>query len=227
METNDKDYSEACIYIIKHKNLDINLPYIGKCINRKQRYADHTSKSYNINDPEFNKELYIFIRNNDGWKNFDFMILEECPCDEGNDKLNDLKLRKREQYWINFYDSINNGLNIDDAWVSVEEQKQKKINNIKKYRENMTIEQKNKKKENNRLSYANRSEEQIKKEQERGKKRNETIRNNPELLDKKRKQSRESAAKPWTCIICNITINRGSRCRHLKTQSHLDKVANS
>jgi hypothetical protein len=72
-----------------------------------------------------------------------------------------------------------------------------------------------------------RTEEQIKKDQEREERRNERIRNDKELLEKKRKQQRESAAKPWTCIICDITIRKSSKSKHLKSLPHLDKATNS
>lgn len=79
--------------------------YIGQTINKKQR-----KRHYNSGD--FKQQIKL-------WKNYNkyewnpadtYEIIEECLC--GPDKL---YLNKREQYWIKYYDSFNNGLNCNEG----------------------------------------------------------------------------------------------------------------
>ena len=223
----NRDYSQSVIYFIRHKT-NTTLPfYIGSAYDFEYRKGNHKSKCNNITDRDHNLQVYKFIRQNGGWDEWEMIIHEKYPLYLETNEENERALDMQEQYWIDYYDNINNGLNGARAYLSEEVKKEQDRISKQKRLENMTEEEKREKREYDRLCYAMRTEEQIKTDQEREKRRNERIRNDEELLQKKRKQSRESAAKPWTCIICNITINRGGRCRHLKTQSHLDKAANS
>lgn len=70
--------------------------YIGQSVNIERRWRDHKVRSKNENDI-----LYQEIREY-GIDFFDFSILEECLQNE---------LYEKEIYWINFYDSYNNGYN--------------------------------------------------------------------------------------------------------------------
>ena len=74
------DYKNSVIYRIYCKNPDIKDCYIGssKCI--YFRMNSHKSVCYNKTIPEYNEKKYEFIRNNGGWDNFDYEILEYYPC---------------------------------------------------------------------------------------------------------------------------------------------------
>ena len=221
----NRDYSQSVIYFIRHK-INNELPfYIGSAYDFEYRQGNHISKCYNITDRDHNLQVYKFIRQNGGWDEWQMIIHEKYPLHLETNEENQLALEIREQYWIDFYDNINNGLNTIRAHTNNEIKKEQQRICKKKRKENMT--EKEKKEYKEKQKEWNQTEKAKEGAQRREKERNEKIRNDTELLDKKRKQSRESAAKPWTCIICNITINRGGRCRHLKTQSHLDKAANS
>tara|TARA_B100001094_G_C18177384_1_gene798672 strand:+ start:561 stop:1232 length:672 start_codon:yes stop_codon:yes gene_type:complete len=122
---NNTDYSEACIYMLKHKSNNNLLKYVGSTVDRINRLRQHEGWCNNSNYPvAYNRNIYKYIRKNNGFNNWIMTIIEEYPCDENTDELNDLKLRKREQYWINFYDSKNNGLNEKNAYTSEEERKE-------------------------------------------------------------------------------------------------------
>ena len=126
---NNTDYSEACIYMLKHKSNNNLLKYVGSTVDRIDRLRQHEGFCNNSNYPDaYYRNIYKYIRENNGFNNWIMIIIEEYPCDENTDELNDLKLRKREQYWINFYDSINNGLNEKNAYRSEED--------LKKYQDN-------------------------------------------------------------------------------------------
>lgn len=80
--------------------------YIGQSINIKNRWAAHKSY-YKTNAPTknnkyYNCNLYTAMRKY-GIENFNFEILEECSKD---------LLDEREKYWINYYDTYENGYNM-------------------------------------------------------------------------------------------------------------------
>ena len=184
--------------------IDPKIQYVGSTFNElRHRWQSHKAdyKNYLKN---FHSKVAIYpYFTQYGIENFKIIKIKDYIVYAENKK-DHKHLFAYEQLWINKLKCIN------EMTVFNPLKKLLKLTNSKiKQKEN----------------YAIRTEEQIKKDQERQKKRNETIRSDPELLDKKRKQQRKSAAKPWTCNICNITINQSGRCRHLKTKSHLENLA--
>ena len=85
------------IGIYKITNLINNKSYIGQSVDINRRFRSH--KSY-----PFEKSNYPLYRafKKYGIDNFSFEILEECPIEELNEK---------EIYYINYYDTYNNGYN--------------------------------------------------------------------------------------------------------------------
>ena len=71
--------------------------YIGQSVNIQQRWIEHRSVAFNINNKNYNCHLYCSIRKY-GIENFILTILEECSQEELNNK---------EIYWIKYYDSTN------------------------------------------------------------------------------------------------------------------------
>jgi len=65
------------IYIIKCKDPKIEKCYIGSTTNLKSRIRQHRHSCNNIKDKEYNKNLYKFIRQNKGYYNFYFEILQD------------------------------------------------------------------------------------------------------------------------------------------------------
>lgn len=83
------------IYIIKNKIND--KVYIGQTINKiETRFINHKMAS-RIEDTKFYRAIRKY-----GEDNFYIELLEEVDINS---------LNEREQYWINFYDSYNNGYN--------------------------------------------------------------------------------------------------------------------
>lgn len=72
--------------------------YIGQSIKIEHRYKEHLN---NIKNFQENSKWYQALREQ-GIENFEFSILEECQPEE---------LNEREIYWIQYYDSYNNGYN--------------------------------------------------------------------------------------------------------------------
>lgn len=86
----------ATVYLIKQKNK--NSFYVGSSVNYKARYSLH---KYNTNTPrakDYNCPLYKYIRENGGFNNFVFSILEEI------ENITIKSLREKEQYYIKLYE---------------------------------------------------------------------------------------------------------------------------
>lgn len=82
------------------KNINNNKVYIGQSVNIENRWMHHKSELNN------NKHINDYLQNawnKYGQDSFCFIVIEECLEDELNDK---------EIYYINKYDSMNNGYNL-------------------------------------------------------------------------------------------------------------------
>jgi group I intron endonuclease len=88
------DYSNSVVYAIVCKNENIKDMYVGSSSNFEQRKRDHKSDCYNVNRHHYNRKVYKFIRDNGGFDNFKFEILEEVCCE------NKQELRSRERYFL-------------------------------------------------------------------------------------------------------------------------------
>jgi len=75
--------------------------YIGQTVNIKTRLSQYKNKYKN----SMGTYIYNSI-NKYGWENHTFEVIEECGKEE---------LNLKEIYWINFYNSINEGLNLKDG----------------------------------------------------------------------------------------------------------------
>ena len=101
--------------------------YIGSTHDEIQREQEHKSNWNNENYPGYNRKVYVFIRDNGGWDNWIYKVIQEFPCE------NELQLRIRER---DHYDLLNPALNSQRPYISEEERK--KYNKIYEanYREN-------------------------------------------------------------------------------------------
>lgn len=81
------------IYMFEHK--ETHKKYIGQSTNISKRKQDH------LYNPSPYSKIDDALR--DERDNFTFSIIEECPVE---------LLDEREKYWIEYYDSIQNGYNL-------------------------------------------------------------------------------------------------------------------
>lgn len=112
------------IGIYKIENLINHHVYIGQSINIKERWQEHYRNGIADESASckqwYNYPLYRAIRKY-GIENFSFTVLEETTPEELNIK---------ERYWINYYDSYNNGYNATtggDGYSQITEQKKEQI----------------------------------------------------------------------------------------------------
>lgn len=88
--------------IYKYTNKINNKSYIGQTINPQKRKNYHKSAAFNPNARDYDKKFYRAIRKYT-YEEFEYSILEECE---------DNIINEREKYYIQYYDSVENGYNI-------------------------------------------------------------------------------------------------------------------
>lgn len=137
------------IYQIYCKNPDITDCYIGSTKDYLRRKSDHKTNCRNKNRKQHNYKLYKFIRENGGFENWNFKILNQVKYHE--------ELRFfQEQAYINL---IKPSLNSCDAVFDVEKNKEKN----KEYHMNYRIEKKEKIKKKSKEYYQKNRDEMIRK----------------------------------------------------------------
>lgn len=97
------NYQNTVIYRIALKS-DETECYIGSTCNFKHRMENHKYDCKTESRPNYNGQLYTFIREKGGWDNFEFDIIEEYPC------LNKEELYIRERYWIELVSTLNSDI---------------------------------------------------------------------------------------------------------------------
>jgi hypothetical protein len=72
-------------YKIESKDKSILDCYVGSSANFPKRKLDHKSRCYDNTDKS-NYQVYKFIRENNGFENFEFIILEEIECETNEER---------------------------------------------------------------------------------------------------------------------------------------------
>jgi len=73
------DYSKAIVYKLCCKDTNITDIYIGSTCNFSRRKNCHKSFCNNEKGKNFNFKVYQFIRDNNGWNNWDMIQIEAYP----------------------------------------------------------------------------------------------------------------------------------------------------
>ena len=94
-----KMLSKSGIY--KITNLITNEIYVGASKNIKRRWSDHRTRMKQPQGKEYNKELYVAMREY-GLENFAIEVIEECQ---------EKMFVEKEAFWIKKLDTINKGYN--------------------------------------------------------------------------------------------------------------------
>jgi hypothetical protein len=88
------DYSKTIIYKIVCKDTEIKDVYVGSTTQFTKRKASHKNACHNKkNWYMYTLDVYLFIRLNGGWDNWEMIEIEKYPCKDGNEA------RARERYW--------------------------------------------------------------------------------------------------------------------------------
>ncbi len=166
-----------------YKMRDIN--YIGSCRDIKKRTNEHKCKCYNENLKNYNLLVYKHIREKKIKIELKILGVYKRKC---NNKIK----RLVEQYYINEYNSVNNGLNTINAFLN-------KKKYMKKYDKKYRDDNKDKIKQKAKLHY------------EKNKKKFKEI----------NKKYRENNKQKINCPICKCSITKCNLKRHQKTKKCL------
>ena len=88
------NYNKCYIYKICCKDPTITDCYIGSTTNIIRRRTEHKQSCTRSSNQAYSRFVYIFIRNNGGWDNFDLIAIEEFSCDSK------MQQHKKERDWI-------------------------------------------------------------------------------------------------------------------------------
>ena len=93
----------SCIYRIECIDPDVKEIYIGSTVNLYQRIINHKSYCYNEKVRAYNCKVYKYIRDNDGWDNFNVVVEVKTP------NYNKEELKELEQIYIDLLEpQLNN-----------------------------------------------------------------------------------------------------------------------
>jgi hypothetical protein len=96
------DYSKTIIYKIVCNDLNIKDIYVGSTTDFTRRKSSHKSTCNNELSKSFNFKVYKYIRENDGWDNWNMVEIEKYSCHDSNES------KARERYWIELLKSSLN-----------------------------------------------------------------------------------------------------------------------
>lgn len=124
-ETQTKvNYSNGIIYKLCCRDLEIKEEYIGSTTSFTKRKTQHKSICANENSNMYNYPVYVCIRQNGGWNNWDMVEVEKYKATDKHD------LHKRERYWMETSkSSLNKRI---PSHIKKEYQKIYRINNKEK-----------------------------------------------------------------------------------------------
>ena len=88
------NYDNTYFYRIVCKDLSITDFYIGHTTDFRRRKTQHKTSCNNKNGRSYKIEFYQFIRANNGWDNWDMILIEQIQCDDG------LDARKKERCFV-------------------------------------------------------------------------------------------------------------------------------
>ena len=74
------DYSKGFIYKFVCNDVSIPNIYVGSSTDFTKRKSGHKTSCNNENSKEYNKYLYQFMRDNNGWNNFSMLKICDFPC---------------------------------------------------------------------------------------------------------------------------------------------------
>ena len=85
MPKTPKDFGKRVIYRIVCRDLQVTDCYVGSTTNFDQRKASHRYACLDASSAKNNLKVYVAIRNNGGWDNWDVVVVENYPCANKNE----------------------------------------------------------------------------------------------------------------------------------------------
>lgn len=126
------DYSIKPVSFYKFvcKNSEILFSYVGHTINFIKRKSAHKSSCNNIQYKDHNTPLYVFMRKNGGFENWNMIVIHTQICKDKRDAERiETELQEQQQF----------KLNVMKAYVSEEQQKEQLVKYLEKNKEQISI----------------------------------------------------------------------------------------
>ena len=213
------DYSKTIMYRIVCKNPEIKDCYVGSTTDFKSRKQQHKNNCNRETSKEFNLKVYQFIRNNEGFENFNMLEIEKYKALDKPDQA------KRERYWLEFYNATLNSIipsrthkeyyeeNKEQIKEKIKVYCEQNIEHILKYQKEYYENNKEQIKEYNKIYY-DENKEQIK--EYYNKNAEEILKHKQEYYKKNKEQMNEK----FTCSCGSIYIKRCFK-KHELTKKHI------
>lgn len=230
------DYSKTFIYKICCKDTNISDCYIGHTTNFTQRKNQHKTTCNNENDKSYYRFVYVFIRNNGGWDNWNMIQLEELSCE------NKREAEAKEREWIEKIKPTLNKNMPHSLYADNPDQYKKDW-----YEENKDVilekakehyEENKEKKIEYQTQYAKENKDKIKKYQDEYREKNkEKLAEQKKLYREANKEKNAEAQKKWreankekikaqkSQVIecgCGKNYTFGNKSKHLLTEQHIN-----
>jgi len=123
------DWSNTVLYLLRSNNPLINDEYVGKSGDFGKRKSNHKSDCNNEKSPGYNYEVYICIRENGGFDDWHFEILETANLED------EKAAATLERYWI---ETLKPTLNKNLPGLTPEERTEyKRVYNRIRHKKNM------------------------------------------------------------------------------------------
>jgi len=96
------NYDKTIMYRIICKNPEIKDCYVGSTTDFKSRKQRHKHNCNSENSKHYNINVYQFIREHNGWDNWEMLEIEKYNAIDKSDQA------KRERYWLELYNATLN-----------------------------------------------------------------------------------------------------------------------
>lgn len=243
------NYSNTCIYKLVHfDDLNDENIYVGHCTNIVQRRYNHRTACCKPDNRDYNLKVYQFIRENGGWDQWEMILIEKYPCDNGD------QARARERYWkrelnatlnknepgrtIKEWRENNKERLVEKAKIYYEDNKEEIAEKVKEYYENnknKILEERKQYRKDNKEKIAEKNKEYREDNKEiLAEKEKQYRENNKEEIAKKRKEYRqnnkekiaEKGKEKATCE-CGSIVRKNGMPDHRKSNKHQEWLKNN
>jgi hypothetical protein len=201
----------SIIYKIYCKDENIKDCYVGSTNDLNRRKRQHKYNCNNNNSNEYNFKLYKFMRDNSGFENFDFIILEQFE-----NKMIKQDLLKIEGQYIK---NNNATLNCIIAGRTDQEYYQDNRTKILEYKKKYQQENKTKLNEINQ-KYREDNKEKISEYRKNNKEKQNEY--NKQYYGKNKEQINEKKKEKVICEFCKILISNTNLKRHQQTKKCIE-----
>ena len=193
------NYTNTIIYKFVCDDVNIKDVYVGATTDMIRRKSTHKRRCNKIDDKEYNKKIYVSIRENGGWENWTMLEVEKYPCN------NLMESSVRERYWLEFFNA-----NMNKVLPSRTDKEYRNDNKEKIH------EQKQQYYETNKETILNKQAEYYQTNKEH---RAEYYQTNKEKI---------SEYKKTKCICCCGNVySLTNKSQHNKSKTHLSNIQNN